>query len=644
MEVNDYSQKLAQARNRFSEASQELKDNYNKNVESLEKNHKTRQKSQRESYDNQKLAMEESSSTRLKRYDKDLKSALQERTERYKKDLDIKKKDFDQTRRKQMDNYNQKLFTISKSFETSNNEKDKLHAMYKDNMNERYDDGLAAREKDFNEKLSNTQRSSEEKINKFRDDQSREKKQMLVEHSGEKKELVQDANISRNKANTRHQLDMEMLRENAKQKENTNRNNFENANANLRRTKIKENEDQRETFEKLTNDIHNRNSDESQSAHRANKADKRSLEKSFARDRIQLERKTNKLLNEGASDKVEETRKSLVNQYEKRLDSLQGSIEDNNYNNSLRSEKMAQNFSDEIKKAEIMHNKDLDKKNSQMRELRNESIGGLKKRMDNYQEITSKQLKKADADREQLELSSKHKLSSSLSRQRAEFGRTVNKINDANKQAMSEIQDDVAKEKSQFYEQTKRDVHNQMEELKTDMNAVHTRKTESLTKQILSKEQENNRIINKYETKISMLKAKSAKELEQLKVFESERRAEDRRATQRAMSKKQREFEKNLRAVRSDYEGRLDSSKANADLHIGKLTERYEGELIRQRTNASKELQRTVSMMKADYSRLIDKTDLEKETITHQYESKIKQLKEANRLASEVKATRPKEA
>jgi len=640
MEVNDYSQRLAQARNRFSEASQELKENYNSNVDSLEQNHETRQKSQRENYNDQKLAMEESASARLERYDKTLKSALQERTERYKKDLDIKKKDFDDTRRKQMDQYNQKLFTISKSFETANSEKDKLHAMYKDNINERYDDGLAAREKDFNQKLSSTQKSSEEKINQYRDDQQREKKRMLVEHSSEKKQLVQDASISRNKINSRHQLDMELLRENAKQKQSTNRNNFENANANLRKTKNAENEAQRETFEKLTNEIYERNSDELTNAHRANKADKRDLEKDFARDRIQLERKTNKLLNEGSSDKVERTRKNLVNQYEKRIDSLQGNIEENNYNNSLRSEKMALNFSDESKKAEIMHNRDLDRKDSEMRDLRKEVIGGLKERLDNYQEVTASKLKKADSDREQLEVTSRQKLTNNLSRQRVEFGRTVNQINDANKQAISEIQDEVAKEQTQFYQKTKRDVHNQIEDLKVDMKTVHAKKSESLTKQILQKEQENNRITDKYEAKISMLKAKSAKEMEQLKVFESERRAEDRRSTQRAMAKKQREFNKTLQNVRSDYEGRLGSAKANADLHVSKLTERYEDELIRQRTDANKELQRTVSMMKADYNRLVDKNVLEKETLTNQYELKMDKLREANRLASEVKSTR----
>jgi hypothetical protein len=287
-----------------------------------------------------------------------------------------------------------------------------------------------------------------------------------------------------------------------------------------------------------------------------------------------------------------------------------------------------------------MHNRDLDRKDSEMRDLRKEVIGGLKERLDNYQEVTASKLKKADSDREQLEVTSRQKLTNNLSRQRVEFGRTVNQINDANKQAISEIQDEVAKEQTQFYQKTKRDVHNQIEDLKVDMKTVHAKKSESLTKQILQKEQENNRITDKYEAKISMLKAKSAKEMEQLKVFESERRAEDRRSTQRAMAKKQREFNKTLQNVRSDYEGRLGSAKANADLHVSKLTERYEDELIRQRTDANKELQRTVSMMKADYNRLVDKNVLEKETLTNQYELKMDKLREANRLASEVKSTR----
>ncbi len=644
MDVKDYTQQLAKTRNRFNEVSQEQRDNYEKNLEGLDKNHKSREKSQREVYERQKLDLEENSAKNLERYDKNLKKVLKEKTEKYNKEMGIKTKQFNQDRTKQMNDYKHKLSSISNSFDTAVMEKEKLHKALKENMAERYEDGLSERERGFNDALSRTQRASEDTINKYRDEKRRERNDMLSEHLNEKKQLVQDANLSRNKNSSRHQLEMEILRENARQNELTLTNNFQNSSAALRANKNQQNEDQRKVFEGLTKQIHERNAEELRKAHTQSKADKRLLEKNFALDKIESDRKTNKLLSEGAGERVENSKKEIVGRYENRLENLKDTMKEQNNINTLKSEKIATDYADLSKTTEAMHNSDLDKTKTEMRNLRSEVIGGMKERFEKSQEASAKKYKKSELAREGEQVTAKKKLTQSLSRQRVEFGRTINKINVANEEAMNEVQSEVAKEQTKFYEKTKRDVHNSMEDLKLDMSTAHARKEHSLTQQILSKEQENSRIIDRYENKISRLKAKSAKEMEELKIIENERSAANRRAQQLDIAKKQREFEKTLGALRSDYEERLDSSKIHADLHVRKLTERYEGQLTRQKIDSSKELKRNMALMKANYNKLVDKSQLEKETMVNQYESKMNKLREANRMAVEVQAKRAKQA
>lgn len=644
MDITDYNTRLAQTRNRYNEAAQELKDNYNDQLADIQKLNDKKVKNQRENYLAQKDEMEASSKERLDRYDKNLKKALEERTERYNKNIVNEQKKFNHDRQRQMNDYNQKLSSISKSFETANTEKDKLHAMYKDNMLERYEDGLRDREKSFNDKLNKQQETANTKINSFRDQQNREKKEMLTDHTNEKKQLVQNANIARNRANSLHQIEMERLRENAKQNETTQRNNFENANATLRATKNLENENQRRTFENLTQRIQDRNTAELTKLNRQNKTEKRDLENSFSKNRIELERRTNALLNEGAATKVEDGKRSLTQQHENQLANLKKNMEENNYNNNLLNERLNRSHVDELKKMEISHNAHIEKKDMQLRELRQEEIGGLKEQFEDYQELMAGRNKNLEREKEETEVASRQRLTNTLARQRAEFGRQINQINDANQEAMSAARSEMAEEQTRFIQETKRNVHEELADLKDDMNTVFSRKEASLNQQLEMSEKEQVALEEKYQKKIDILKQKSAKELETLKLFENQRRIEDRRAAQRQLELQQREFEKNLNELRRDYDRRLDRTKSNNDIQIAKLTQRYESQIDRERKEHSASMASQVSMMNGNYKRLVDKTNMERDSIINQYEMKIEKLREANRLAKEVTDTRAKNA
>ncbi len=641
MDINDYSNRLNQARTRFSDAQQELKENYNNDIERLEELHAKREESQRENYLKQKLNSEEESAARINRYDKDLKQELATRTERYNKGLEGERKQFNEDRKRLMDDYNQKLDSISKSFETSSTEKDKLHALYKDNMTERYEDGLSMREKDFNEKLGKMQSTATEKINDYRDLTTREKKKLISDFGNERKQLVQDASIARNKANSRHQVEMERLREAAKQNETTLKNNFDSANTSLRQTKNAQIEGQRETFENLSKDIMDRNQAELIKLNRQNKAEKRDLERDFASNRLSLERRTNALINEGRGNKIEDTEKNLKSQHAIQVRNLKDTIEANNYIQNKQNERLAQGHSEELKKFESRHEQAIDEKDAEIRKMRETDIAAVKKELGDYQEMMGKRNREIAMESEANQVKARRNLTDTLDRQRTEFGREINKINLSNQQALSNVRDEMAKEQSKFIEKTRREVHHDREDLKDELRTNFAKKEESLNKQIEMERSEKMKMEEAYQKKIDVLTTKSAKELEKLKIIENERRIEEKRAANQQMLEQQREFEKTISSLRRDFDRRLSRAKSNSDIRVAKITQKYEAQVKREREEHSATMDRQNRMMTENYNRLLHKTNMERDNLINQYELKIEKLREANRLAKEIEATRP---
>ena len=86
MEVKDYSQKLDQARDRFRENTNEIKNSYEKANNDLKENFEYRTNKQREAYDNDKANLEESNAKNLNLYSEKTKNEIAERQNQFKEE------------------------------------------------------------------------------------------------------------------------------------------------------------------------------------------------------------------------------------------------------------------------------------------------------------------------------------------------------------------------------------------------------------------------------------------------------------------------------------------------------------------------------------------------------------------------------
>ncbi|PJB53970.1 MAG: hypothetical protein CO099_04150, partial [Bdellovibrio sp. CG_4_9_14_3_um_filter_39_7] len=454
----------------------------------------------------------------------------------------------------------------------------------------------------------------------------------------------QDANIAKNKANDMHQLEKESLRTAQEQDIRRINNNHDNQKTILLQNKADEINNMKANFGELTDSLNDRNQKEMQKIAREGKSEKRMMEKDFANDRIGWERQTNKLLNEGFDTKAQDNTKRIHDTYKNQIANLNNESENRNYTNALLNERIAQGYQDELKGMEVNHSKDIDKKNAEFREYQQNYVGKLKDDNEKTIEAYKTQYNRTELAREQDSLSARQDLANKLDNKEVEHQRYVSNLQTDNQNNIETLRREMGKEQTQFFEDTRRQVRNEKEELKDDLKSQFERKETSLEKRLEMKDQEMMRVIENYESRLTNVEKKAATEQLAMTKYYQDMKNEDERNYKRAIEAKERDFNKSLTTVRNEFDRKLASAKNTSDVQLTKMTERYENMISSERVEHQREMQSKVSMLTNEYQRLAEKSQMEKENLIEQYEIKMEKLRNSNMAANEIRASRERQS
>ncbi|GAB4014927.1 MAG: hypothetical protein Fur0010_13490 [Bdellovibrio sp.] len=643
MEINDYSNRLAQARQQYRDAANEARETYNKKAEELEQLHKQKEAKQLSVFKEQKNDLEEQNARNVDRFDRLTNDEINRRTDRYIKDVAEMRDDFDRDKATTKREYSQKLGEISDAFNRAKRERDKLDAVHKENVQQRFEEGLSRNQKQFDEQLNALNKTTTQSVQNMRDQYDAEKKNLIHGHRMEKQQLVQDANIAKNKANDIHQLEKESLRTAHDQDIRRINNNHDNQKSILLQNKANEINHMKENFGKLTDNLNDKNAKEFQKVARQNKAEKRALEKEFADDRIAWERQTNKLLNEGFDTKAEDQSKRIHEKYQNQISNIRNENEERSYKNALLNERIAQDYQDELKRMEVRHSKDIDAKNADFRDYQQNYVGKLIENQEKQIEAYKNQYNRSELAREQDSLSSKQNLSNKLDNKEMEHQRYVKNLQDDNFNNIQLLRNEMGKEQTEFFEQTRMQARHEKEELKDELKAQFERKEMSLDKRIQMQEQDMKRTVENYEKRIENIEKKAKNEIAAINKYYQDMKMEDERNYKRALEGKEREFQKSLTKVRNEFDRKLANAKNTSDVQIAKLTERYENIINTERVEHQREMQSKLAVMTNEYQRLAEKSQAERENLIEQYEIKMDKLRQANMAQNEIRASRDRQ-
>lgn len=643
MEINDYSSRLAQARQQYRDAANEARDTYENKAEDLEKLHKQKQEKQLNVFKDQKTDLEEQNAKNVDRFDRQTGEEIARRTDRYRKEVGEMRDDFDREKITTKRDYNQKLGEISDAFNTAKKERDKLDAVQKENVQQRFEEGLSRNQKQFDDQLDSLNKTTTKSVHTMRDQYDSEKKNLMHGHRIEKQQLVQDANIAKNKANDMHQLEKESLRTAQEQDIRRINNNHDNQKTILLQNKAHEINNMKENFGKLTDNLNEKNAKEFQKVSRQNKAEKRALEKDFADDRIGWERQTNKLINEGFDTKAQDQSKRIHEKYQNQIANIRNDNEDRGYKNSLLNERVAQDYQDELKRMEVGHSKDIDAKNSEFRDYQQNHVGKLKENQEKQIEAYKAQHTRSELAREQDSLSARQDLTNKLDNKEVEHQRYVKNIQDDNFNNIQILKDEMGKEQTKFFEETRMQARHEKEELKDELKSQFERKEMSLDKRIEMQDQDMKRTVENYERRIENLEKKANSEIASINKYYQDMKMEDDRNYKRALEGKEREFQKSLTQARNEFDRKLANAKNTSDVQVAKLTERYENIINTERVEHQREMQSKLAVMTNEYQRLAEKSQAERENLIEQYEIKMDKLRQANMAQNEIRASRDRQ-
>lgn len=643
MDINDYNSRLSQARQQYRDSANETRKNYDEKAVDLEKLHKSKEKNQLNVYKEQKSDLEEQNARNVDRFDRQTSEEIARRTDRFRKELDETKTEFNRDKSTTKNQYNQKLSEISDAFEVAKRERDKLDTVHRENIKQRFDEGISRNQHQFDEQLDTLNKTTTKSVNTMRDQYDGEKKNLMHTHRTEKQSLVQDANISKNKANDMHQLEKESLRTAQEQDIRRINNNHDNQKDILLQNKADEINNMKANFGELTDNLNVRNQKEMQKIAREGKSEKRMMEKDFANDRIGWERQTNKLINEGFDTKAQDHSKRIQDTYENKLANINNDIENKNYTNSLLNERIAQGYQDELKGMEVNHSKDIDKKNAEFRDYQQNYVGKLKDDNQKTIEAYKTQYNRTELARENDSLSARQDLANKLDNKEIDHQRYVSNLQTDNQNNIEILRREMGKEQTQFFEDTRREVRNEKEELKDDLKTQFERKESSLEKRLEMKDQEMQRVVENYESRLNNVEKKAAADHLAMTKYNQDMKVENDRNFKRALEAKERDFNKQLMTARNEFDRKLASAKNTSDVQLTKMTERYENMISSERLEHQRETQSKVSMLTNDYQRLAEKSKAEKENLIEQYEIKMDKLRNSNMAANEIKASRDRQ-
>ncbi len=634
--INGYGKRLADTRTQYNEAAAELRDSYRKDLNKKEKQHTEIQEDQKEIYLKQRDKLEQTQARNLGRYDRKLNKNVERLTNRYKDGLETEQRSHVRDRKKLMEDYNTKLKNISKSFSDAGQENEgRIEA-----LRERQAENLEKREESFNRTLSDLYKTSVDKYDELRDTHKSEKQKVLDRHVREKRALVQDANLAKSKLNDIHRLEKNTLREDHRRELETTKNSAEETQKSLLASKQVEQQEQHRTFEELTERLSNKSRANLQKLSEKNKENKRNLEKDFAKQVNWLKRKANKLADEGHTSKSTKFQKGVDNRWQERLDGIRSEIEELNYKNQENNKRISESQQESLEQLEKDYKREIDQGKAETRRFRDGEIADLQKKFEKRDQNRMRHQRYLETEFENRELAATHKSKKILDRTKVDHNHLVNKINYTHTQNAEDLKKELLKEQTTVIEGSKRQSSREKAELRKDLKSQHARREDGLSRRIEAKELERKKVVEEYERKIARIRGKAAEEIVQSKILENERRYEDKLSVDRELKIRDEINQKEAAIVRFEMEKKLAKSKTDADIYVTKLIEKYENVLREERREFQRTLRRRLSSLNAEKDRLVRRAEIQRSSLIQQYESKIEDLKQANRIANELKETR----
>lgn len=619
------------AKDRYREAQEELKSNYDRDLKNVKDNFDGKIEKQSKNYSEHKTKLEEENQINNEFYSDKTRSAINRGQEEFKTKLKENTSRFEKEKNSSKADFNDKLTDLSSAYKKSFDENNRYHDQVKKSLGDKYTTASKRSDTEFNKKIAGMSEKMTTENAKSRDNERTDRMALMAKNSEELDSLRVNATDSKFKEVSRLKQDSENLRTTLGRDNQMLRDRQEERVADLMKIKGKENDDGMKNFENLQQNIRQKNVSEQEKMNASHRAESKNLEKKFNEDVRNINNIANEKIKGGTSaDTLVDELKQTKNSYENRLALAHEELNRNNQTNSEKEKLNDLMFRDKIKEMKTSQIENMSKKEAEANETLNKTVYENRENFNSLSERfksdTSLVKKETDAKFAQSNGDSKNK----IKEQRVEFGRVVNSMNDKNMETINSLKDDLTKDKSVTIEKTKKAFSEEKIAMKDSYNRQATIRDSLYEQKLADLEKQTGKIIDNYENRISQIARKAEAEVTSVKSREETRKLKEGHANAMAFDSLRQEQKNDITQMRDKYEGTIRRNQALSEQKTGSIVQKYEDTILRERNDHQKELAVRLGEAQTQFETLYKSSELEKATLRNQYEQRIENMKLAS--------------
>ena len=506
MDVKEQNAKVDQARLRFNEAREDLRQSYDKNLKDTKETFETRAEKQAENYDYHKSKLEEQNKINNEHYSEKTKEAITKSQEDFKARLRENISKFEVDKNKTRNELSDKLANVSEAYKKSFAENDRYQTQVKKSMGDRYSAANKKYQEAFNNQVSNLEAKSKYEVQSVRDHDRSERMELSGKHTNELEDLRNTSSEEKYKEISRLRDDNENLRTTLERENLQLKDRQDERVSELMRLKDKEGLETKKNYQNLQQEIRKKNLEGQERQNQAHKSESKNLEKTFNENVRNIQRVADQKVKGGtqASNLQDELKQTKL-AYENRLKSVRNEIDKNNMSNLEKEQKIDANYREQARMTQEENRGSLSKLESEANETLKESMYKNREKnnllMDKYKTETSHLRKDAE---DKLTATTEQN-NSKLKDQRVEFGRVVNTMNEKNIETINTLKDEYSKDKTVYIEKSKKDFNEEKVAMKNEFNRQNSLKEVVYEQRLIEMEKQTSKIIENYENKLSQI-------------------------------------------------------------------------------------------------------------------------------------------
>ena len=627
-DYGNYAKELAKAREDFQSTTKKLKESYDKNIRDLEENHDRSLDQTKKVNEERRDKLIEINQDQLNSISNKTNQTLERKQKEYLDSLRTERDQFDFDKKLMKENFQNSLGNIKDSYQKSFEQLKSTHERQEKEANQNFINAIQTNRYNTDKKIQELQKNTDDTIKQANQDATVQKRDLTKKFQkslDEQNEANHQMMDEKTEYHNRKFADVVKSKD-SEIKSLTDRYDYTT-------TKIKN--DDKELFESIKDRYEDHTRDLlKQFQNKYNRLEDESSQK-LAKQKTEhdkevylVEREKDLYVDRNIKGEGADAQKAIMkDHYERRLDNLKKSMTDQTVKYQRDAIELDKNIQNELRSRELDNRKVFDKREDEFhneltslerktRENDDEMSNTFRTKLTNLEEDSNKKINfEKDIGKQKLE------------NQRNDFAKTITKLSDINNKNIETLQNDSKLEKRDILERTKRELSQNISDVRDDFRRKHEKTVESYDKRLDVANSTVEKIKTESEEKIETIQRNAENRMKNEMQFGHEARMADRKEMQDQVQEMKRDYDLKFKALKRDFDLEMSRVKKENDVLLQRITKKSEEEKNQLIADNAKTTKKVSNDMRDEMMRITKNAKIEHDNLVDHYERRIQELK-----------------